>query len=196
MKRSLALTGPQLAELAGVSLSTWAVHKTKGAPTPKNKRDLKAWVERYAAWRKEQLMPGRGPGKAIVATDRREAEKWTAERQKWLAKRAEQIYLEQDGQLVRREEVIDAIATAIVVVKKRLGDARKKLSPRLYQAPSIEWIDNQLGAEFDAICDAFTHGMNNGIERPAAAAEEVDPAGPADPGGVEAQGAADGEPVG
>jgi hypothetical protein len=194
MKRSLALTGPQLAELAGVSLSTWAVHKTKGAPTPKNKRDLKAWVQRYAAWRKEQLMPGRGPGKAIVASDRRESEKWTAERQKWLAKRAEQIYLEQDGQLVRREEVIDAIATAIVVVKKRLGDARKKLSPRLYQAPSIEWIDNQLGAEFDAICEAFTHGMNNGIERPTPT--EVDPAGPADPEGVGTEGAADGEPVG
>lgn len=192
MKRSLALTGPQLAELAGVSLSTWDVHKKRGAPTPKNKRDLKAWVQRYAKWRVENLTPGRGPGKATSAGDSQELERWRQIR----ADIAQLDLDERRGQLVEREEVIDAIATAIVVVKKRLGDARKKLSPRLYQAPSIEWIDNQLGAEFDAICEAFTHGMNNGIERPAAAAEEVDPAGPADPEGVGTEGAADGEPVG
>lgn len=196
MKRAFALSGPQLAELAGVSLSTWAVHKAKGAPTPKSKRDLKAWVDRYAAWRKEHLMPGRGPGKAVVATGRGEAEKWTAERQKWLAKRAEQIYLEQAGALVRREEVIDAIATAITVVRKRLGDARKKLSPRLYQAPSIEWIDDQLGAEFDAICEAFTHGMNDGLERQSPAQPEADPERSSDPEGLGGEGGADGQRVG
>jgi len=192
MKRALALTGPQLAELAGVSLPTWNVHKKKGAPTPKNKRDLKTWVERYAKWRVENLTPGRGPGKATSTGDSQELERWRQIR----ADIAQLDLEERRGELVKREEVIDAIATAIVEMKKRLGDARKKLSPRLYQSPSVEWIDDQLGAEFDAILTSYAHGLSDGFKRRETAASPVHSAGSSAGEGGGAAAPDDGEPMG
>lgn len=193
MKRLHALTEPELAQLVGVSVSTLAVHKREGCPMPRRKKDLTAWVAKYHEWRRTHKAPGPGtaaaPTSAKVGTD----DYWTTKRKEYLARRARQAYLREAGLLVRRSEVIDFTTAAIAAVRSRLSDMVKKMAVRLHQAPSVEWIEEQLRAETNAICQAFAHGMTDDEhDETAAAAGE----GPSDPRGLEAETGTDGEPVG
>jgi len=64
------------------------------------------------------------------------------------------------GELVERREVVDFAATSIQAVRQRLDDLVRKMSVRLFQGPSIEWIEAQLRTEVDALCRGFAAGIN------------------------------------
>jgi hypothetical protein len=177
-----ALPAPQLAKLAGVSLTTWKEHVRDGAPTPRRKSDVKAWLVKYHEWRKLKK-----PGPGAPASARSVDDYWTTERKKYLALRSKLDLLHARGLLVKRSEVVAFATAAFGAVGMRLNDLVKKMAVRLFQAPSVEWIEEQLRTEVDSI----RRGLENGLEVPAHEDPVADD-GPDDLADLDAETAGDG----
>lgn len=185
MNRKHCLPAPQLAAMAGVSLTTWKQHVGEGAPAPETKAKLREWLVAYHAWRKQKKP---GPGAPASTRDRGD-DFWTTERKKYLALRSKLELAHARGKLVKRSEVERFATTAIVAVRQRLSDLVKKMSVRLFQAPTVEWIEEQLRTEIEAICRGFAAGL----EVPEDERGAVPVAGSEDLEDLDAEATADGE---
>lgn len=149
------LPADELARLAGVSESTWHLHVKAGCPVPRSVKDVQRWLPRYHEWRAKRR---RRSGTEAVSLDP-EVRKWQEHRAKFLALSTEARFRKTIGELVSRKDVEERGARQALLVRMRLNNMARTLSSRLFQAPSVDWIREQIQGEVDAICAAFARGL-------------------------------------
>lgn len=181
----------ELAAIAGVSDWTWKQHKKQGAPVPKSRADLTAWLKRYHSWRKAN---GKGtteerraaaPASGTQLGDP-EGQRWTNERKKWLAMLAKMEFGIRMRELVPRREVVEFASKAALTLRNRLNQLAQKLG--------AQFGDDVMEAAQQEVDDAlasFERGLEPAHEHRAQAAT-ADP-GSGDPVELPAAEEADGE---
>jgi hypothetical protein len=176
----LAATSAELARLAGVSVNTWSSHVALGCPVPKRKRDLPTWLTQYAAWR---IANGKVPPTERKVHADPEALQWQRERTKWAALEKKVAVGLLVRRLVERAEVERRSVQQILAVRQSLNGMVRKMSARLFNAPSPEWIEQELQTEVDYILEGFAEGMERvaDIDEAPAAGEDADDDGSRDP---------------
>lgn len=159
------LTDHELAGLAGVAESTLKLHRKAGAPMPRSRRDIEAWLPRYHEWR---AIRAKRPGPA-AAPPNPETTRWVSERMKWLAVGARLRAGREAGELVPRSEVVEFASEAVLTCRQRMNDMATKLPMRLLHLPDEAAIQVVLQEEVDAICADFERGMTRTIQAEVAA---------------------------
>lgn len=183
-----ALPEDELAQLAGVSETTWKNHKKEGAPVPRTQKDIQAWLIRYHAWRRTH---GKSPSVESFGDAETQAHK-----REWAKLRVTLARIEvgqKMGALVPRQEVVDAISRASLTVRMRLNALVKKAAARIGPmcgSGGSAFVEEELQAEVDSICASFAQGVSGVGDSPASSAPG---AGSSDPGELEAAESTHGE---
>lgn len=181
------LSEDALAAMAGVSDFTWKAHKKQGAPTPRSKDDLPAWVTRYHAWRKANGKVGTAGNGAPQSPADVEGTRWTNERKKWLAMLAKMEFGIRMKELVPRRDVVAFAGKACLTVTQRLNQLVQKLGSQfgneVMEAAQLE-VNDVLASFERGLEPANDHNRNE-----AAAAHD----GAGDPGQLPTAEEADGE---
>ena len=153
-------TRREVATIAGVTGATLDGWCRRGCPRrPDGRFDLPAVV----AWLRED-------GDALVAARLAkadgDAEKALALWRGYRAERERLALARETGDLIERAEVVDYAGRAVLTVRNRLNDLVRKMAARLFNAPSREWIEEQMQDEVDAICSTYERGMGTDAEPP------------------------------
>jgi len=168
-----ALSIAELSKLAGVSTTTWKAHVAQGCPVPKTTRGLRPWLKRYHEWRTKHGKVA--PTKSAPPIDRE-----TMEAKRHYAKlrvSLMEVQLRREvGELIPRKEVVDFCARAVLGVRLRLDSIKTKMGGRL-QHSTTDVIVEELGREFDAMCDDFATGMRRAHDQSPTAVNEAPAAG-------------------
>jgi hypothetical protein len=181
------LSEVQLAARAGVHETTWKSHKAiTGCPVPRSKRDVPAWVRRYAKWR---IANGKVPSQPAQREDP-ELQKQKLDQSR-LRSRLMQIELAKiERGLVTRAEVVTLARDSFALVRQRMNAAVRKLAsifgPMLGPGGDA-FAHETLQAEVDSICAAFQRSMDPSdyLDDEGKGGGPAEPR-PGDPGGLEA----------
>jgi len=152
-----AISEDRIAELAGISTTTWRAHKVQGCPVPKNKADLVGWLGQYQAWRRKHGKVPSLPSTSLPPVDP-ETQRHKRDHSKWRALLAQLEVGVKTKALISRTEVVDYIAKANITCRSRLNLLVQKMKTRLVNCGE-EFIEKELRAEVDSICAAFAQGM-------------------------------------
>lgn len=154
-----ALPEDELARLAGISETTWKAHKKDGAPVPRTAGEINAWLKQYHAWRRAH---GKVPSTEFSAAVDPETQKHKREHAKLRVVLARIEVGERMKSLVPRKDVVAAIGRASLTVRLRLNALVKKMAVRLGPLcgqGGEAYVEDELQAEVDAICEAFAQGV-------------------------------------
>lgn len=184
-----ALPEDELARLAGVSETTWRDHKKAGAPVPHKQSDIQPWLAKYHAWRKAN---GKVQTGASAEASDPEVLNYKREHAKLKVVLARIEVGERMRSLVPRKDVVEAMARAAASVRGRLNTMVRKLAARigpLCGEGGTAYVEGEMQAEVDAICELYERGMESLDDEQAGA-------GSPDPSGLAATEATDGQRVG
>jgi phage terminase Nu1 subunit (DNA packaging protein) len=180
------MTNESLAQALGINVRTIERDRKRGLPMPAAGEDIAAWVVRAKAWRKStrlkpgpraRLAPGDAETSAMVRY--REAKAQLAELD--LAERRNVLHSRHDCEQLAVRRLQD-LQSAFAMLPDRMAR-------RLYQAPSPEWIKQQLTEALRHCFEVLASGDLGGsvdaadAERPAVAdaADGERVGGPVDP---------------
>lgn len=168
-----ALPEDELAALAGVSETTWKAHKKAGAPVPRTREGLPAWLKDYHAWKRQNGKTGGAPPPEIDA-DTINSKRELAKLRVVLAR----IEVgEKMGTLVPRQEVLDTNGRAALAVRLRLNALVKHLASELGPLcgkGGEAYVEEKVQTAVDSILDAFARGLwGANEEQPPPEAETV-----------------------
>ena len=141
------LTRSQVLRGLGVSSSTLDGWRRQGLPDAGGRYDVAEIVRWLRTRIRVQEREGREPSRAL--------EEWRRLR----ASREKLAFDRETGELIDRDVVVAYAGRAVLTVRNRLNDIVRKMAARLFNAPSREWIEEQLQEEVDAICATYERGM-------------------------------------
>lgn len=149
------MTNEQLAKALGINVRTIERDRKRGLPLPADGEDLSAWAVRAKAWRKStRLKPG--PRARLAPGD---AE--TAAMVRYREAKAELAELD----LAQRRGELHSRHTCEALALRRLQDLQSafamlpdRMARRLYQAPSPDWIKEQLTEALRACFEVLANG--------------------------------------
>lgn len=143
------MTNEQLAQALGVNVRTLERDRKRGLPLPADGEDAAAWAVRAKAWRKAtRLKPG--PRARLVPGDAETSAMVRFREAK--AQLAELDLAERRGALHSRHDCEQLAVRRLQDLQSAFAQLPDRMARRLYQAPSPEWIKQQLT---DALRHAF-----------------------------------------